>query len=448
MRRALALLTLVAACGCAYYNGLYNARGLVKRAESATLDGRDSVAQAAWREAGLKADTVFHRYPRSKWADDALLLSGVAAAMTGDCAHGMQRLEQWQAHPSRDARAHAKASLARGACLVRRNEPARALDTLTPLMANRDEAIARLSAASAARAALALGRDEDAASFAKIAGFDVLDGELASGALASNKPELARRLIRQRAGAWHSLSAVRPALQTLAHLDPSVSDTIVALAQTSRASRVERARLLIDAGTWAEQAGDLDRARRHYERALRTTADTGVLSSVVTRLALADIRSAASLADAQAALQRARARKAEGGELARVDSALRLATRLAEGRDSTGASLFLAAEVARDVAGAPRLARILFLTVARARSGSSLAPKALLAAADLTPDSASAWRAHARTRYGDSPYVHLLDGRPAMQSALDSDDRLLRDTWLGATARTDSASVATEHRRP
>lgn len=448
MRRALALLTLFAASGCAYYNGLYNARGLVKRAESATLDGRDSVAQAAWREASAKADTVLSRYPRSKWADDALLLSGVAAAMMGDCAHGMQRLEQWQAHPSRDSRSHAKASLARGACLVRRNEPARALDTLTPLMANREEAIARLSAASAARAALALGRDADVVSFANVASFDVLDGELASGALALNKPELARRLLRQRAGAWHSLSAVRPALQTLAGLDPSASDTIIELAQASRASRVERARLLIDAGIWAEKAEDLDRARRHYERALRTSADTGVLSRVVTRLALVDIRSATTLADAQTALQRARARKAESDELTRVDSAVRLATRLADAGDSTGASLFLAAEVLRDVAGAPRLARILFLSVARELAASSLAPKALLAAADLTPDSASAWRAHARTRYGDSPYVQMLDGRPAMQSALETDDRLLRNTWVRATARTDSASIAAERRRP
>ncbi len=448
MRRAPALLILFAACGCAYYNGLYNARGLVKRAESATLDGRDSVAQAAWREASAKADTVVRRYPRSKWADDALLLSGVAAAMTGDCAHGMQRLEQWQAHSSRDARAHAKASLARGACLVRRNEPARALDTLTPLMANREEAIVRLSAAAAARAALALGRDTDVVSFANVAGFDVLDGELAAGALALNKPALARRLLRQRAGSWHSLSPVRPALQALARLNPAASDSIVDLAQASRASRVERARLLIDAGVWAESAGDLDRARGHYERALRTSADTGVVRSVATRLALADIRSAESLADAQSAVQRARARKADGGELARVDTALRLATRLGDARDSTGASLFLAAEVVRDVAGARRLARILFLTVARELSGSSLAPKALLAAADLTPDSASAWRAHARTRYGDSPYVQLLDGRPAMQSALETDDRLLRDTWLRATALTDSASIAAERRRP
>ena len=47
MRGALALLLLLTAGGCAYYNGLYNARGLVRRAESATRDGRDSAAASA-----------------------------------------------------------------------------------------------------------------------------------------------------------------------------------------------------------------------------------------------------------------------------------------------------------------------------------------------------------------------------------------------------------------
>ena len=56
MRPSLALLVLLSAGGCAYYNGLYNARGLVKRAESASREGRDSAAVLAWREAAAKAD--------------------------------------------------------------------------------------------------------------------------------------------------------------------------------------------------------------------------------------------------------------------------------------------------------------------------------------------------------------------------------------------------------
>src|SRR5919107_4228546 len=122
MRRALGLLCVLGASACAYYNGLYNARGLVRRAESASRDGRDSAAVAAWREAAAKADTVITRYPRSRWTDDALLLSGTSAAFSGACDHGLERLGQWERHPAADRKKRARASIARGVCLVRFGE--------------------------------------------------------------------------------------------------------------------------------------------------------------------------------------------------------------------------------------------------------------------------------------------------------------------------------------
>ena len=448
MRRAFALLILLATSACAYYNGLYNARGLVRRAESATRDGRDSAAIAAWREAAAKADTVIVRYPRSRWTDDALLLSGASSALAGDCAHGLERLAQWQSHPAGDTRDRARATIARGACFVRLGEHARGLDSLAPLVSHPDPTLAQLAAAWAARAALATGRRDSAAIFAVSARSDGLDAELAAAALASNHPALAERLLRQRAAEWRSHTGMHTVLEALARSDHGAADRVVQLAQRGRASRLERARLSVAAGVWSERDGNTQHARQHYERALRMTADTAVVAEVMTRLGLLDVRGAATIDDARSLLERARGKTVETAELARVDTALRLAARLATAVDTTGASLFLAAEVTRDAVGARSLARTLFLGAAREHPASSLAPKALLAAADLSPDSAGIWRATVRARYGASPYARLLDGKPVAPTSLDGDERLLRQTWSRAIAIPDSASVATERRRP
>ena len=448
MRRTLALLSLTVTSACAYYNGLYNARGLVRRAESAAREGRDSAAIVAWRDAAAKADTVIARYPRSRWTDDALLVSGTASALSGDCAHGLARLVQWQSHPSADVRQTARASIARGACLVRQGESARALDTLTPFVPHRDAALAQLAAPWAARAALATGRTDSAAGFARIAGSDALDAELATAALASGHPDVAARLLRQRAAEWRAPSSIYPALDALARSHRATADSIVDLAQRGRASRLDRARLSIAAGAWSERAGDTPRARQHYGRALEMTADTAVVADVMMRLSLLDVRSAATIDEAQSLLDAARARGIATAGLAPVDTALRLAARLAGASDSTGASRFLAAEVARDDVGARGLARTLFLGVAREHPISPLAPKALLAAAELAPDSARVWRSMVRTKYAASPYAQLLDGKTVSPESLEADERLLQQAWSRAAARPDSPSVAAERRRP
>jgi hypothetical protein len=448
MRRASALLSLLVTASCAYYNGLYNARGLVRRAESASRDGRDTAAIAAWREAAAKADTVIRRYPRSRWLDDALFLSGTSSALAGDCAHALGRLAQWQRHPAADTTHRPRASVARGACLVRRGEHARALDSLAPFVSSRDATLARIAAGWAARAALATGRADSAAIFAHTAGSDALDAQLATAAIASNNLALAARVLRQRAPEWRSLTAFHGVLEALGRSDRETTDAIVELTRHGRAPRSERARLLVAAGTWSERDGQTRRARDHYERGLRMSSDTSVITEAMTRLGLLDVRGASTLDDAQDLLERAKTRTREAPELARVDTALRLAARLASVADSAGASLFLAAEVARDEVGARPLARTLFLSAARKHPASSLAPKALLAAADLSPDSARAWRATVRARYAASPYAQLLDGKSVSPASLEGDERLLRQTWVRATTIRDSASVATERVRP
>ena len=448
MKRPVALLVLLSASACAYYNGLYNARGLVKRAESATRDGRDSAAVAAWREAGAKADTVVVRYPRSRWTDDALLLSGTAAAFSGACEHGLERLGQWERHPDADPKKKPRASVARGVCLVRLGEHGRALDTLAPLTTYRDQTLSRIAAAWAARAALARNRFDHVYALARRAGSDALDAELAMSALAAGRSAIAAQVLRQRAAEWRSLSVVHAPLTLLARFNRAGADSIVQLTQRGRASRLERARLFLAAGAWSESAGDVGAARAHYDRALRLSSDTALVADVATRVGLLEVRSAVTLDDARTRLDVAKRRAVDAARLAGVDSALRLVARLAEPVDTTGASLFLAAEVARDAVGAIPLARALFLRAAREHPKASLAPRALLAAANLSPDSADTWRATVVETYGSSPYAQALRGGPPSPTAIDADERLLHQTWLRARAVGDSASVAAERPRP
>ena len=404
MRRARALPLLLGALGCAYYNGLYNARGLADRAESAVRDGRDSVAIAAWREAAAKADTVVIRYPRSKWTDDALLVAGVASAFAGNCAHALERLAQWQRHPNADPRRRERVRVARGACLARAGKHEAALDSLAPLARGRDETLSRIAAAWAARSALAIGRRDSALTFAALARSDALDAELASTAIATERVDFAARLLRQRAREWRGLSPLHAPLGALARSGRIASvDTIIRSTLDGRATRVERARLLLAAGTWAERAGRIEEARLRYDGALELTSDSTISKNAIVHLSLLEIRTASTLELARSQLDRAKGRLAGAPEFQRADSGLRLAARLAATPDSTGATLFLAAEVARDRVESPALARTLFLRAAREHSTSSLAPKALLAAAQLTPDSARVWRNVVRTRYASSP---------------------------------------------
>jgi hypothetical protein len=206
--------------------------------------------------------------------------------------------------------------------------------------------------------------------------------------------------------------------------------------------------LSLAAGMWAETAGDAAAAREHYDRAVRMSSDTALVTEVVTRSGLLDVRSAATLDDARARLEHAKSKSLDAARLAGVDSALQLTARLAGAPDASGASLFLAAEVARDAVGANPLARALFLRTAREYAASSLAPRALLAAANLTPESAGTWKASVLERYGDSPYAQVLAGKPASAAALDADESLLQQAWTRARAAADSSRLAAERRRP
>jgi len=78
--RAVAVVVAAAgaACGCAYFNGLYYANHYTRLAESAERAGRTGDARDRWQQAEIHAESLIARHPRSRYVSDAQLVRGRA----------------------------------------------------------------------------------------------------------------------------------------------------------------------------------------------------------------------------------------------------------------------------------------------------------------------------------------------------------------------------------
>src|SRR5213592_1541749 len=99
------MATAAAASACAYYNAMWSAEHHANEARRLEERGQASEARAEWTQAASKAEVVTLRHPRSRWADDALVLQVEALARSGACQNA--------AEPLGRARARACGSVAR-----------------------------------------------------------------------------------------------------------------------------------------------------------------------------------------------------------------------------------------------------------------------------------------------------------------------------------------------
>ena len=83
---ALALALTLAAGGCVYLNGLYNAEQAYADAERARLAGEDSLAALGYARALAGAERSYERDPEGRWAYDALYLLGRASLRRAEWA--------------------------------------------------------------------------------------------------------------------------------------------------------------------------------------------------------------------------------------------------------------------------------------------------------------------------------------------------------------------------
>ena len=75
--------------GCVYYNGMYNANRLANSARKAEREGRTFEANNLWGQVATKAESVVVRHPKSKYAEEAAILKGLALARLGQCEQAL-----------------------------------------------------------------------------------------------------------------------------------------------------------------------------------------------------------------------------------------------------------------------------------------------------------------------------------------------------------------------
>jgi hypothetical protein len=182
-------------------------------------------------------------------------------------------------------------------------------------------------------------------------------------------------------------------------------------------------------------ASEADSAAREFLLSTkRLSTDTLLDREASARLTLLSLRDRGDLIAVAHAINASATSARRTTLQRRLQDNLELIAMLHRRGEPSGAALFLAAEVARDSLRARKLAASLFLRAASPQLGGIVAPKALLAAASLMPDSAEAFHEQLRKRFPDSPYVVMLEGGdPGSLPVLIETDRLLRAWWDSAS---------------
>ena len=420
------LAVLATGLGCAYYNGVYNARRADRAAERALLDGDDSAAAQNFAIAAAAAETVLARYPRSRWATEASYLSGRGLAFTGSCGAALTRLEAYRGHaPGKPERE--RAALASGRCLTTSGRYAEALTALAPLLESREREIAVPAARISAQAFLALGDDANAARV--LVAVDAAGAEwlLARDALGVGRTPRAESLLARRVAVGDVRDEMPDVLRKLWAAGDSAAALRLAVGVAgSRAPTAQKARVRVAIGELLASSGRDADAREVLLSVPRLSSDSNLVARARELLAQLSLSQAATPSEVAELLKRSR----PAPEIRRLDDALLLVRILDRLDGENGAGRFLAAEVARDSLHAIRLSRSLFVGLPAA---SPLAPKAWLAAGALAGDSAATYVAVARSRWPSSPYVLAVDGRDSPDTlAIVAPESMLRDAWARA----------------
>ncbi len=419
-----ALPLAVTLSGCAYYNAMWSAEKLAKEARRLEAHGRDAEARTQWARAAVKAESVMVHHPRSRWADDALVLRAEGLAHAGTCTLAAAQIAKALSTVSETA-LRERAGLAAAQCALGTGKPGDAVRALAEALASSDEE--RRSRAEFLAGQGAADRfDYDAAvdHFARSREPKAVPARVRALVALGRLPEAAAvldsmALLRFDVEEW---AALLDALSASGDSGPgAASASLDRLLARTRVPFGDRARLLIADGDRRFAGQDFDGAVTRYREAAEAgpVGDAGVAQLRELRVAVARAAGRQDLAPIVGALKASAAAKGNGA--AEAQKLLDLLTRVVEPPPSPGSG-FRVAELARDSLGAPRLAGQLFLDLATADSGSLFAPKALVAALALLPDKYDSIGGILERRYPSSPYTRALRGEasPAYAALEDS----------------------------
>jgi len=434
-RLTLVLASWLVGSGCVYYNGIYNAQAEARLADAKLRRDDDGEATSRFQRSAAIAETVLVRHPKSKWRHRALYIAARSGAMAAQCDRAVPRLQQLLAGSTLNFAERERSRLALATCEVRAGQSAAARPRLDSMSRSADREIARQSRLWAARAALSMGDRDAVPTYLGNLDAGVLQWELINASMAAREYARVESLLVQRARVGDYRDDVTRALRDLlADGRVQAAERIVDQYDAARVRDDSRARMHYAVGDMYARGGLDSLARRHlYAARTLSQRDTVTARDANARLALLEITRVASVRELDTLVARQDSVVWRTSYARQVADRLLLFRLLAARGDAESASLYLAAEIARDSLRAPRLARALFLRVARDAPSSPLVPNAWYAAALLEPDSAPAWQRRILLDFSSSSVAARLrgedpTGRPDFLSA----PELLRLNWADA----------------
>jgi len=437
-RFVLGLPLAAAVSGCVYLNGLYNAQEAYGDAERARLAGQDSLAQVGYARAAAGAERSYQRDPEGDWADDALYLLGRARLRREDWDGARDALER-----ARDGATNSDVRLASTMYLG-----ALALATGDSLgIGALDFALVGLGRGAVRgeghlwRARYLLARGRVSEGWADLERARLEDPSLRvpaalewlTSGVVDGDPLRAREganaLLRESSAAERADTIVALAAREGDLRGPAAGARLLAGADSAAWTSSVRDRLILIRAKLHLVAGDSASARRDGAR----VADAGGERSIEARLWLARIAlDGMDRADQLDQLRPLLLPAVEDPTVRALLEGARQLELLAErGRQANPLGLFAAAEIARDVLAAPRLAEALFVDYAAATPPQPWQGKALLAAAAVAadPERSALLRRAASALPGD-PYVAVTMGIAGDPQSYEILERALRDELL------------------
>lgn len=416
MRRVGILALAAAVSACAYFNGLYNANRLANDARSAEADGRTGAARSLWQQAAVKAESVAVRYPASKHRDDALLLMGEALSEIGECRRAVPPLRT-AVDETPEAALRRRARLALGRCLVIVGRPDSAVDALGPLAAGAPP-FADAARLWRGRAYMALGRYGLAITDLRQVASGDAAFDLALAYLTLDSLEAAHDVLGSKWSAPYAEERWADVLDAM-ELSAARARLVDSLAGRSDFTSGQRSRLFLAEARRLALEGRLEAAEVRFRRATEAASDSAAGRAAGAERALIELRRTTDL-DRLGTLAGEMERAVLGSvqltwPAGRFAALLRTITAaLVEApRPYDDLRLFRLAELMRDSVGARPLAGTLFGQVHERHPDSPIAPKALLAEAELGSAPPEQTVLLLERRYPDSPYARVLRGDPA-----------------------------------
>jgi len=416
MRRpALFLLLLVG--GCAYYNGMYNAKRLAGRARQAEKEGRTFDATSLWGQVGVKAESVLAQHPTSKWSDEARVLQATSLIKLRNCALAVRPLEA-VVTSSRNEELAEEAALMLGTCRTTMGDPAGAMAAYSRLTASRDPERRRLALFAHGRAQRINGNYAEALTELSGTDYPGAAGERAAALAGLGRLPEALALVdtllaaRDTMTPWDSLAAA-----VGRHDPPAAAALTDRINQTEGMPATLRARLLVaDAARWRE--ADVTRSEERLAAAEQVAEGTPIAGEARLEALRVRVRAVDSLVQLRELIGRIEELSEGTGPVApRAAQLAGFAEKVALAADSVPAGsprgdlrLFIAGEMARDSLLADRFAAHQFERVVGEWPSSPFAPKAMLALIVLQPDRADSLRAALLAGYPGSPYIAMIEG--------------------------------------